>query len=46
MALHVIQQAFGHADVRSTERYARAAEEAPVEVLDSYRRTDSNEDAG
>jgi integrase len=33
VALEVIQEAFGHADIRSTLRYARAAELAPVEVL-------------
>ena len=36
VALEVIQHALGHADVRSTERYARAAELAPVEVLESF----------
>ena len=36
--LDVIQQALGHADVRSTERYARAAERAPVEVLEGRKR--------
>lgn len=33
VALEVIQQALGHADVRSTARYARAAELSPVSVL-------------
>jgi len=33
VALETIQHALGHADRRSTERYARAATLAPVEVL-------------
>ncbi len=37
VALEVIQAALGHADVRSTERYARAAELAPTHVLDVSR---------